>query len=78
MKRFRTLYIIEHSDYFFGTLHVCASTKKATLRYFKVIEGIVSELGDNDPYNHWKNSIESVLHGARKIADENNFVLWTY
>ena len=78
MKRFRTLYLIDYSDYFYGVMIVCASTRKATLKYFICLENDVHEFGDGDNFERWESHIRSVVYKAQGIADENNFVLWTY
>ena len=78
MKRFRTLYLIEHADHMYGTMHVCALTRRASLKYFICIQGEIHEFGDDDSYKAWENNILNVVDKAREVCDKNNLFLWSY
>ena len=78
MRQFKSLYLIEHTDYFFGVMTVDPMTMRATLRYYTRLENQVFELRLNDRYDAWESNIDAVLDKARTIAKENHFELWTY
>ena len=59
-------------------MHVCALTKKASLKYFICIQGEIHEFGDDDDYIAWMNNISNVVEKAKEICDKNNFDLWSY
>jgi hypothetical protein len=78
MRQFKSLYLIEHTDYFFGVMTIEPRTMRATLRYYIRIDYEVREFGLDDRYDVWESNIDAVLDKARTIASENHFELWTY
>jgi hypothetical protein len=78
MKQFKTLYLIENTDYMYGVMNVCSLTKRAKLRYYICIEGDIYEFSDDDSFDAWKNNISRIVDKANEICEENKFNLWTY
>jgi len=78
MKQFKSLYLIEHTDYFFGVMVVEPVTMRAILKYYICLDNEVREFGLDDRHDAWVNNIDAVLDKARAIASENHFELWTY